>query len=101
MPNTAMACPWRSGGLICKRVACDSGISPAPATPCTARNRTSSLRLAAEPPSASARVKLETETRETYLMPKRPVSQPVNGIMIAAQTHDVRQHDRDRDHAAV
>src|ERR1700737_1818506 len=29
IPNTAMACPWRSGGLICRRVACDSGMSPA------------------------------------------------------------------------
>ena len=33
MPNTAIAWPWRSGGLICSRVACDSGISPAPPKP--------------------------------------------------------------------
>jgi len=86
MPNTAMACPWRSGGLICKRVACDSGISPAPATPCKARKRTSSPRLVAAPHSAEATVKPMTEIRKMYLMPNRPASQPVSGIMIAAQT---------------
>jgi len=86
MPNTAMAWPWRSGGLICKRVACDSGISPAPATPCTARKKTSSERLLAAPHSAEASVKPMTETRKMCLMPNRPASQPVSGIMIAAQT---------------
>ena len=63
MPNTAMACPWRSGGLICKRVACDSGMRPAPATPCKARKKTSSPRLVAAPHSAEASVKPMTETR--------------------------------------
>ena len=86
MPNTAIAYPWRSGGLICNRVACDSGISPAPATPCNARKRTSSARLVAAPHSAEASVKPMTETRKIYLMPNRPASQPVSGIMIAAQT---------------
>ena len=33
------------GGLICSNIACDSGISPAPANPCRARKRTSSPRL--------------------------------------------------------
>jgi hypothetical protein len=86
MPNTAIACPWRSGGLICKRVACDSGISPAPATPCNARKTTSSPRLVAAPHNAEAIVKPMTEARKIYLMPNRPASQPVSGIMIAAQT---------------
>jgi hypothetical protein len=84
--NTAMARPWRSGGLICNSVACDNGASPAPATPCNARKRTSSPRLVAAPHSAEARVKPMTETRKIYLMPNRPASQPVSGIMIAAQT---------------
>ena len=86
MPNTAMARPWRSGGLICNSVACDSGTRPAPATPCNARKKTSSPRLVAAPHSAEARVKPMTEARKIYLMPKRPASQPVSGIMIAAQT---------------
>ena len=86
MPTTAMACPWRSGGLICSRVACDSGIGPAPATPCNARKRTSSPRLVAAPQSAEASVNPMTEIRKICLMPNRPASQPVSGIMIAAQT---------------
>ena len=86
VPNTAIAWPWRSGGLICSKVACDNGISPAPARPCNARKMTSSLRLAAAPHSAEAIVKPITETRKMYLMPKRPASHPVSGIMIAAHT---------------
>ena len=86
VPNTAMAWPWRSGGLICSSVACDSGMRPAPASPCKARNTTSSLRLLAAPHSAEAIVKPMTEARKMYFMPNRPASQPVSGIMIAAQT---------------
>ena len=86
MPNTAMAWPWRSGGLICSNIACDSGISPAPANPCRARKRTSSPRLVAAPHNADATVKLATEARNTYLIPKRPASQPVSGIMMAEHT---------------
>ena len=62
------------------------GTRPAPAIPCRARNATSSLRLVAAPHSAEASVKPATETRKMYLMPKRPASQPVSGIMIAAET---------------
>src|SRR5271166_4802162 len=75
--NTAMARPWRSGGLICNSIAWDSGLSPAPATPCTARKKTSSPRLVAAPHSAEVSVKPMTETRKIYLMPYRPASQPV------------------------
>ncbi len=85
-PNTAIAWPWRSGGLICSKVACDSGINPAPARPCRARKMTSSLRFAAMPHKAEASVKPITEARKMYLIPKRPASQPVSGIMIAAHT---------------
>ena len=127
--------PWRSGGLMRNRVACDSGISPAPAIPCNARKITSWPRLVAMPHSAEATVKAITEAIKMCLMPKRPASQPVSGIMIAAQTiyggqrpgdlvlrggqaaldmrqrnvedrvvdalHDVGEHDRERDHAAM
>ena len=67
-------------------IACDSGTSPAPAMPCKARNSTSSPRLVAAPHSAEAVVNPMMEARNMYLMPNRPASQPVNGIMIAAQT---------------
>src|SRR4029077_2194620 len=133
--NTAMARPWRSGGLICNSVACDNGASPAPATPCNARKRTSSPRLVAAPHSAEAGGKPMTETRKMYLMPNRPASQPVSGHhdrgaddirgqcpgslvlrgrqaaldvrqgdikdRVVYSLHDVRHHDRERDHAAV
>ena len=44
------------------------------------------MRLVAAPHSAEATVKPITENRNTYLMPKRPASQPVSGVMIAAAT---------------
>ena len=47
---------------------------------------TSSARLVAAPHSAEAIVKPATEIRNTYLMPNRPASQPVSGVMIAAAT---------------
>jgi hypothetical protein len=43
-------------------------------------------RLVAAPHSAEAIVKPTTEIRNTYLMPNRPASQPVSGVMIAAAT---------------
>src|SRR5215472_13038044 len=43
-------------------------------------------RLVATPHRAEAIVKPATEARNTYLMPKRPASQPVSGIMTAAHT---------------
>src|SRR5439155_21119728 len=71
MPNTAIACPWRSGGLICRRVACDSGMRPAPAIPCNARKNTSSPRLAATPHSPEAMLKPMIQSRKMDLMPNR------------------------------
>src|SRR6478736_4925724 len=84
--NTAMARPWRSGGLICNSVACDNGASPAPATPCNARKRTSSPRLVAAPHSAEARVKPMTESKKIYF-DAEPAGEP------AGQRH----HDRGAD----
>jgi hypothetical protein len=43
-------------------------------------------RLVATPHKAEATVNPTTETKNTYLMPKRPASQPVSGVMIAAAT---------------
>ena len=43
------------------------------------------------PHRAEARVNPATEMRNTYLMPKCPASQPVSGIMMAAETmYEVR-----------
>ena len=38
------------------------------------------------PHNAEATVKQLTEARKMYLMPNRPASQPVSGIITAAQT---------------
>src|SRR5580704_10853862 len=46
----------------------------------------SRTRPVAAPHSAEAKVKPITEMRNTHLMPNRPASQPVNGVMIAAAT---------------
>src|SRR5216683_7033192 len=54
--------------------------------PKAAINPTGKLRLVALPHSAEAAVKSATESPKTYLMPKLPASQPVNGVMIAAAT---------------
>src|ERR1700730_5216833 len=59
---------------------------PAPAIPCDARTKTTSPRLVGRPHRAEASVKPMIEIRKIYLMPNRPASQPVSGIMIAAQT---------------
>ena len=86
MPHTAIALAWRSGGLIWNKTAWLSGTSAAPHTPCSRRKMTSSARLCAAPHKAEAIVKPATENRNTYLMPNRPASQPVSGVMIAAAT---------------
>src|SRR5271156_5472124 len=44
------------------------------------------MRLVAAPHSAEAMVKPTTEEKNTHLMPSRPASQPVSGVMIAAAT---------------
>src|SRR5207244_3783331 len=70
---------------------CDSGTSAAPQIPCSTRYTTSWVRLVALPHKAEAMVNPATEIRNTYLMPKCPASQPVSGIMIAAETmYEVR-----------
>jgi hypothetical protein len=72
--------------LICSSTDCDSGTSPAPKMPCSRRKITSSARLVALPHRAEATVKPTTEIKNTYFMPKRPASQPVSGMVIAAAT---------------
>src|SRR5438270_9593875 len=85
-PNTAIACPCRSGGLICNRVACDSGMRPAPATPCRARNATSSPRLVAAPHSAEGDGEADDRGEED-VFDAEPAGEP------AGQRH----HDRGAD----
>jgi hypothetical protein len=44
------------------------------------------VRLVAAPHKAEAIVKPTTDARKMYLIPKRPASQPVSGIVIADAT---------------
>jgi hypothetical protein len=44
------------------------------------------VSVVALPHRAEAAVKPPTDRINTFLMPKRPASQPVNGIVIAAAT---------------
>src|ERR1700736_6191007 len=54
--------------------------------PCKTGYSTRWFGLGAAPHSAEAMVKPMTEARKMYLTPKRPASQPVNGIVIAEET---------------
>ena len=85
-PQTAMAWPWRSGGLMSSRTAWDNGISAAPNRPCSRRNSTISTRLPAIPHSIDATVKPMIETISTIFRPIRSVRKPVSGVMIVEAT---------------
>ena len=94
MTQTAIARPWRSGGLMSSRVACDIGISAAPDNPWTRRASTICGSDCARPHSAEASVKPSIEYRKILRRPKRPASQPESGVMIAAATmYEVSTHD--------
>ncbi len=61
----------------------ESGISEAPATPCSRRKMTSSGREVATPHRIDARVKPEIEARNIVLRPIFCDSQPESGVMMA------------------
>ena len=86
MPHTAIAGPWRSGGLMSSRIAWLIGTSAAPKTPCSRRNPTSSPRPLATPHNPDTTVKPTIDHSISRLRPNRPATQPVSGVMIAAAT---------------
>ena len=83
IPQTAMARPCRSGGLMSSSTACDIGTSAAPPRPCRPRNSTICGNVCASPHSTEATVKTAIEMRNIRLRPNCPASQPLRGIMIA------------------
>ena len=85
-PQTAIAWPCFSGGLMSSSTAWESGISAAPNSPWSRRNRTISARLVAMPHSIEATVKPAMEIRNTILRPSRSARKPVSGVMIVAAT---------------
>ena len=65
-------------------VACDSGTSAAPNTPCRMRNITICGSDCAAPHIIEVMVKPTRHEMNRYLRPKRPASQPTGAVMIAA-----------------
>ena len=67
-------------------VACDSGTSAAPNTPCNSRNSTICSSDCATPHSMDATVKPTRQVMNRFLRPNRAASQPTGAVMIAAAT---------------
>src|SRR5471032_873658 len=91
MPQTAIAWPCFSRGLMSSRIDCESGTSEAPKIPWSNRDATSCARLSDNPHSADAIVKPPIEMISRRFVLSRSDNQPVSGVAIAAATmYDVR-----------
>ncbi len=86
MPQTAMAWPCFSRGLMSSSTDWARGIRGAPQMPCSRRKPTICTRFWATPHRAEAMVKPTTLTRNTVFCPNRDDTAPVRGVMIAADT---------------
>ncbi len=94
MPQSAIAEPCFSRGLMSRITAWDSGTSGAPNAPWRIRNATICSSEVAMPQSIDAIVKPITAPMNRDLRPKRSASGPVSGVMIAADTmYDVSTHE--------
>jgi hypothetical protein len=67
-------------------IACDSGMRNAPHMPCSTRESTSIGSESDAPHSTEAAVNPPTAQTKTRLRPKRVLSQPPVGIMMAEAT---------------
>ncbi len=65
---------------------CDSGISAAPAAPCSRRKITSWVRSCDRPHSIEAIVNVAVQVTNSRLRPNRAAIQPTGAVMIAAAT---------------
>ena len=65
-------------------VACDSGTSAAPQTPCRKRKHTIWVSESAAPHSMEAMTKPVMQVTCRFLRPKRTAIQPTGAVMIAA-----------------
>ncbi len=88
MPQTAIAIPRWLAGNVSIIVACESGTSGPPANPCRKRAITMKARLGAAPAAAEVRVKATVAKRKSRLRPRRSVSQPVMGKLMALATRN-------------
>jgi hypothetical protein len=67
-------------------MACDSGTSAAPNTPCSNRNDTICVRLCEMPHRADAATKPAMQISRKRLRPQTSVKYPVKGMKIADDT---------------
>ena len=86
MPQTAIAWPCFSGGLISMTTICDIGTRAAPKMPCSRRAATICPSEFDSPQSAEAAVNPITDAMNTFFWPNRSTTQPVSGVAIAAAT---------------
>src|SRR5439155_1457994 len=73
---------------VCIIVACESGTSGPPASPCRKRAITMKARLGAAPAAAEVRVKATVATMKSRWRPRRSVSHPVMGTLMALATRN-------------
>ena len=87
MPQIAIAWPCRSGGFESQQHRLRQRHQRRAANPLQqAVEHQLQAGSVAAPHRAEAMVKPITEAKNTHLMPNRPASQPVSGVMIAAAT---------------
>src|SRR5690606_9104883 len=86
MDHTASAMPAFDLGKLASISACDSGIMGPATAPCSTRNASSASSEGEKPHSHEASTNSSVEVRNRRTWPKRWVSQPVNGTVMALAT---------------
>ncbi|MNY07388.1 hypothetical protein D3C86_1401890 [compost metagenome] len=86
MDQTASAMPALDFGKLASIRVCDSGIMGPATAPCSTRNAISASRDGEKPQSQDASTNSNVEIRNRRTCPKRCVSQPVSGTVMALAT---------------
>ena len=73
----------RAGGKVRNSIACPTGMISPPPTPCSTRNRTSSVSEPDRPHSADAPVNSTRAIRKVRRVPNRSPIQPEHGTIMA------------------
>jgi len=88
IPHIAIAIPRCRTGKVSIIVACDSGTSGPPASPCRNRAITMTARLGAAPAAAEVIMNATVARMKSRLRPSRSVSHPVIGRQMALATRN-------------
>ena len=99
MPQMAIAIPRWLAGNVSIIVACESGTSGPPASPCRKRAITMTTRLGAAPAAAEVSVNATVATMKSRLRPSRSVSHPGDRQADGVGDEERGQHPRDLVHA--